>query len=138
MDTVGGFLLADGRRAKALAGIDDHSRFCVSAHPMLRETAQRVCDGLALTMRTFGVPESFASAKAIGPGIRSEPLGVTTRKYGSPMRAIGPRQVSADRTAALGRVLAGQDEPRNGDRRRWASPVALCFRRRGDPSGETR
>ena len=32
MDTVGGFVLADGTRAKALTGVDDHSRFCVSAH----------------------------------------------------------------------------------------------------------
>ena len=38
MDVVGGFVLADGRRAKALTGVDDHSRFCVSAHLMLRET----------------------------------------------------------------------------------------------------
>lgn len=59
MDTVGGFLLADGRRAKALTGIDDHSRFCVSAHLMLRETAQRVCDGLAAAMRAHGVPEEI-------------------------------------------------------------------------------
>ena len=59
MDTVGGFLLADGRRAKALTGIDDHSRFCVSAYLMLRETAQRVCDGLAAAMRTHGVPEEI-------------------------------------------------------------------------------
>jgi hypothetical protein len=59
MDTVGGFLLADGRRAKALTGIDDHSRFCVSAFLMVRETAQRVCDGLAAAMRTHGVPEEI-------------------------------------------------------------------------------
>jgi transposase InsO family protein len=59
MDTVGGFLLADGRRAKALTGIDDHSRFCVSAFLMLREGAQRVCDGLALAMRSYGVPEEI-------------------------------------------------------------------------------
>ena len=50
VDTVGGFVLADGRRAKALTGVDDHSRFCVSAYLTLRETAQRVCDGLALAM----------------------------------------------------------------------------------------
>ena len=56
MDTVGGFLLADGRKAKALTGLDDHSRFCVSAHLMLRETARGVCDGLALAMRSYGVP----------------------------------------------------------------------------------
>ena len=59
MDTVGGFLLADGRRAKALTGVDDHSRFCVSAHLMLRETSQRVCDGLAAAMRSYGVPEEI-------------------------------------------------------------------------------
>lgn len=59
MDTVGGFVLADGRRAKALTGIDDHSRFCVSAFLMLRESAQKVCDGLALAMRTYGVPEEI-------------------------------------------------------------------------------
>ena len=59
MDTVGGFLLADGRRAKALTGVDDHSRFCVSAYLVPRETAQRVCDGLALAMRTYGVPEEI-------------------------------------------------------------------------------
>jgi hypothetical protein len=59
MDVVGGFLLADGRRAKALTGVDDHSRFCVSAYLTYRETAQRVCDGLALAMRTHGVPEEI-------------------------------------------------------------------------------
>ena len=56
MDVVGGFVLADGTRAKALTGVDDHSRFCVSAHLMIRETSQRVCDGLALALRTYGVP----------------------------------------------------------------------------------
>ena len=36
MDLVGGFLLADGTTVKALTGIDDHSRFCVSAFLMPR------------------------------------------------------------------------------------------------------
>jgi transposase InsO family protein len=57
MDTVGGFLLADGTRAKALTGVDDHSRFCVSAFLMPREGARKVCEGLALALRTYGVPE---------------------------------------------------------------------------------
>jgi len=57
MDTVGGFLLADGTKAKALTGVDDHSRFCVSAFLMSREGSRRVCEGLALAMRTHGVPE---------------------------------------------------------------------------------
>jgi transposase InsO family protein len=56
MDVVGGFVLADGRRAKALTGVDDHSRFCVSAHLMLRETSPHVCDGLAGALRAYGVP----------------------------------------------------------------------------------
>jgi transposase InsO family protein len=56
MDTVGGFVLADGSRAKALTGVDDHSRFCISAHLMARESSQRVCDGLAKALRAWGVP----------------------------------------------------------------------------------
>lgn len=59
MDVVGGFVLADGRRAKALTGVDDHSRFCVSAFLMVRESSQRVCEGLAVALRTYGVPEEI-------------------------------------------------------------------------------
>jgi transposase InsO family protein len=56
MDTVGGFLLADGAGAKALTGVDDHSRFCVAAALMARERTRAVCDGLAAAMRAHGVP----------------------------------------------------------------------------------
>ena len=56
MDVVGGFVLADGRRAKALTGVDDHSRFCISAHLMVRESSRNVCDGLASALRAYGVP----------------------------------------------------------------------------------
>lgn len=59
MDTVGGFLLADGSHAKALTGVDDHSRYCVSAWLMPRERTQPVCDGLASAMRRHGVPEQI-------------------------------------------------------------------------------
>ena len=59
MDVVGGFVLADGTRAKALTGVDDHSRFCVSAFLMVRESSQRVCEGLALALRDHGVPEQI-------------------------------------------------------------------------------
>lgn len=58
-DVVGGFLLRDGTRAKALTGVDDHSRFCVSARLMARERTRQVCDGLTLAMRRFGVPEQI-------------------------------------------------------------------------------
>jgi transposase InsO family protein len=56
LDVVHGFLLADGTSAKALTGIDDHSRYCVSARLMARERTQAVCDGFSSAMRTYGVP----------------------------------------------------------------------------------
>jgi len=57
MDVVHGFLLADGSSAKALTGIDDHSRFCVSAKLMVRERTQAVCDGFSSALQTYGVPQ---------------------------------------------------------------------------------
>ena len=56
LDTVHGFLLADGISAKALTGIDDHSRYCVSARLMVRERTQAVCDGFSSAMRVYGMP----------------------------------------------------------------------------------
>ena len=56
LDIVHGFLLADGTSAKALTGIDDHSRFCVSARLMVRERTQAVCDGFSSALQTYGVP----------------------------------------------------------------------------------
>jgi transposase InsO family protein len=58
-DVVGGFLLADGTSAKALTGVDDHSRFCISARLMVKERTQLVCDGLGLALRRFGAPEQI-------------------------------------------------------------------------------
>src|SRR3954471_4604912 len=57
LDVVGGFLLGDGTTAKALTGVDDHSRFCVSARLMPRERTQPVCDAFAQAMRRHGVPQ---------------------------------------------------------------------------------
>jgi transposase InsO family protein len=56
MDVVGGFVLADGTRAKVLTGVDDHSRFCVCAQVMPRESSKHVCDALAQSLRRWGVP----------------------------------------------------------------------------------
>ena len=56
LDVVHGFLLADGTSAKALTGIDDHSRFCVSARLMVRERTQAVCDGFSSALREYGLP----------------------------------------------------------------------------------
>src|SRR5512133_2177198 len=46
MDVVGGFHLADGTELKAVSGIDDSSRFVVSAMLVARATAQAVWDAL--------------------------------------------------------------------------------------------
>jgi transposase InsO family protein len=56
MDVVGGFPLADGTSAKVLTGIDDHSRFCVSARVMARERTRAVCDGLRAAISAYGAP----------------------------------------------------------------------------------
>jgi transposase InsO family protein len=59
MDIVGGFALADGTSAKALTGIDDHSRMCVCARLMARERTRAVCDGLRAALARFGAPEQI-------------------------------------------------------------------------------
>jgi len=59
MDVVGGVMLADGWKASIVSGIDDHSRFIISAHVVARATARPVCDGLAKAMLAHGVPEQI-------------------------------------------------------------------------------
>jgi transposase InsO family protein len=56
MDVVGGVQLADGWRASIVSGIDDHSRFVISAQVVRRATAKPTCDALAKAMRAYGVP----------------------------------------------------------------------------------
>jgi transposase InsO family protein len=64
LDVVGGLPLAEGRNAKALTGVDDHSRMCVSARLMLAERTRAVCDGLAVALRTWGVPAQILTDNA--------------------------------------------------------------------------
>jgi transposase InsO family protein len=59
MDVVGGFALADGTHAKALTGIDDHSRMCVSARLMAAERTRAVCEALRAALGSYGVPEQI-------------------------------------------------------------------------------
>ncbi len=76
MDIVGGVRLVDGAEAKIVSGIDDHSRFVVSAHVVARATARPVCDALALAMGRHGVPDQvltdngkvFTARFGPGPG----------------------------------------------------------------------
>jgi transposase InsO family protein len=59
LDVVGGILLNDGTTLKCLTGVDDHSRFCVSARLMVKERTQAVCDALELALASHGVPEQI-------------------------------------------------------------------------------
>jgi transposase len=59
MDVVGGFHLADGTELKAVSGIDDSSRFGVSAKLVRRATAGPVCEALLAALRRHGVPDQI-------------------------------------------------------------------------------
>jgi hypothetical protein len=51
--------LADGTQLSCVTGIDDHSRFCVSAQLVVRATARPVCDALLLALNRYGAPEEI-------------------------------------------------------------------------------
>jgi transposase InsO family protein len=59
MDIVGGVRIVDGVNASIVSGVDDHSRFVISARVVERATARPVCDALAWSMRTHGVPQEI-------------------------------------------------------------------------------
>ena len=76
MDIVGGVRLADGSEAKIVSGIDDHSRFVISAAVVARATARPVCDALEAAIARHGAPEAvltdngkvFTARFGPGPG----------------------------------------------------------------------
>ncbi len=57
MDVVGGVHLCDGVEVKVVTGIDDNSRFVVSAKVVARATARPVCEALLEALARHGVPE---------------------------------------------------------------------------------
>ena len=59
MDIVGGVKIAGQPDAKIVSGIDDHSRFIISAYVVERATGRPTCDALAQAMRRFGCPEQI-------------------------------------------------------------------------------
>ena len=69
MDIVGGVKLADGSEARIVSGVDDHSRFCVSAQVVARATARPTCDALGLAMHGAG---ACVSADRGGSSVRVE------------------------------------------------------------------
>lgn len=58
-DVVGGIYLEDGSELKCLTGVDDHSRFCVSAGLMRRANSKSVCDHLLSSLDRFGIPQEI-------------------------------------------------------------------------------
>jgi transposase InsO family protein len=74
MDIMGAVKLEGGRELKIITGLDDHSRFCVSALCVFRATARPVCEALAAAMRRHGVPEQILTdngkvfTSRFGPG----------------------------------------------------------------------
>jgi hypothetical protein len=56
MDVMGRVHLASGTEVKVVTGIDDHSRFIVSAKIVARATARPVCQALAEALARHGVP----------------------------------------------------------------------------------
>ncbi len=59
MDIMGGVWLTDCTELRAVTGLDDHSRFCVSAKVVRRATAKPVCDALGEAMRRHGIPDQI-------------------------------------------------------------------------------
>jgi len=58
-DVVGGIYLADGCELKCLTGVDDHSRYCVSAGLMHRANSKSVCDHFLRSLCRYGIPQEI-------------------------------------------------------------------------------
>lgn len=97
MDIVGGVRLRDGSEAKIVSGVDDHSRFCISAWVVPRATARPTCEALALAMRRYGVPEEILTDNGkvftgrFGPGTGEVLFDRICRENGIKHRLTAPR-----------------------------------------------
>jgi len=80
MDVVGGIHLAGGVEVKVVTGIDDNSRFVVSAKVVARATARPVCEALLLALRTHGVPEQILTDNGKVFTGRFGPRGLRSRR----------------------------------------------------------
>jgi transposase len=64
-DVVGGFYLADGNELKCLTGVDDHSRYCVSAGLMHRANSKSVCDHFLRSLGRYGIPQAMEDSDRV-------------------------------------------------------------------------
>jgi transposase InsO family protein len=58
MDVMGRVKLTDGTELSVVTGIDDHSRYCVSASLVPKAAARPVCSALVGAMRRHGIPDA--------------------------------------------------------------------------------
>jgi hypothetical protein len=94
MYIVGGFALADGTSAKALTGVDDHSRMCVCARLMARERTRAVCDGLRAAL---GASASTSATPVSAEGDRTSDDWVSRRVTTNAVVCVAWQQVSVGR-----------------------------------------
>jgi transposase InsO family protein len=85
MDVMGRVHLADGLEVKVVTGLDNHSRFIVSAKVVVRATARPVCQALAGALARHGVPRQILTDNG----------KVFTARFGN-----GPGPVMFDRICA--------------------------------------
>jgi transposase InsO family protein len=129
MDVMGRVFLAGGAEVKIVTGIDDHSRFVVSAKAVMRATARPVCQALTEALRRHGIPAQiltgngkvFTGRFGKGPGLvlfdricRDNGIKHLTAKPYSPT-TTGKVERPAGR---CGRSSSGT---RTAGTRRWAS-----------------
>jgi transposase InsO family protein len=56
LDVMGGVFLSGGTELKLVSGIDDHSRYCVTAQLVARATGRAVCAAFAASLARYGIP----------------------------------------------------------------------------------
>jgi transposase InsO family protein len=98
LDIVSGVPLADGREAKLVTGIDDHSRFVVIAAVVAVPSGRAVCEAFAAAMRRYGVPAEVLTDNGkqfTGRHMRPQPVEVlferVCRENGITQRRTRPR-----------------------------------------------
>jgi transposase InsO family protein len=117
LDVMGSVRLADGREAKLISGVDDHSRFCVIATVVARATGRAVCAAFARALTEFGIPEQVLTDNG----------KQFTGKYGRPR----PAEVLFDRICRKNGIEHLLTKPRSptttGKVERWHQSIQREF-----------
>jgi transposase InsO family protein len=65
LDITGKAFLCDGTELKIVTGIDDHSRFCVLAKVIRRQTSRAVVEAFCEAVACYGVPDEVLSDNGV-------------------------------------------------------------------------